>query len=146
MATKAEERKALEQISKILEGLGPDSYIGTAMDGMIQDAKQNIEFDFAMSMKDRWLTESARADELGTQVLGISDELDMAKKELALTRKTLTDESDRRRQLKEDFDQLRVEKFEAENRAGVAESKVVELKEEIIRLKAKLYDLIVKED
>ena len=40
MTTKEQERKALEQIKKILAGLGEHSYIATAMDGMIEDAEQ----------------------------------------------------------------------------------------------------------
>ena len=36
-----------------MEALGPDSYIATAMAGMIEDAKENIENDFALSWKDR---------------------------------------------------------------------------------------------
>lgn len=53
MATRQQEREALEQIRKIVEGLGKDSYIGTAMAGMFEDAEENIENDFAMSWKDR---------------------------------------------------------------------------------------------
>jgi chromosome segregation ATPase len=146
MATKAEERKALEQIRKIIEGLGPDSYIATAMDGMIEDAEENIQNDFAISMKDRCMTAEAKMTEVELECSRIAEERDMARKELALAKKTLSDESDRRSQLRKDFDQLRIEKFEAENRAGCAESKMVEMKEEIIHLKAKLYDLMTKEN
>lgn len=127
MATKAEERKALEQIKKIIESLGPDSYIATAMDGMIEDAEENIENDFAMSWKDR-------AEEFKKRVKQ-NDEKAKAYDLLDRNHKTLLN----------DFEQLRLEKFEAENRAGCAESKIVEMKEEIIHLKAKLYDLMTKE-
>ena len=34
MTTKAQERKALEQIKKIVESLGADSYIATAFEGV----------------------------------------------------------------------------------------------------------------
>ena len=53
MTTKAQERKALEQIRKIVEALGEDSYIGTAFEGCFEIAEDNIEFDFALSMKDK---------------------------------------------------------------------------------------------
>lgn len=56
MVTKEQERKALAKIEKILEELGEDSYIATAMEGMIRDAKDNIEYDTAYSMSDRFYT------------------------------------------------------------------------------------------
>ena len=54
MTTKEQERKALEQIRKIVKGLGENSYVGTAFAGCFEDAEDNIENDFAMSMKDRY--------------------------------------------------------------------------------------------
>ena len=53
MTTKEQERKALEQIKKIVEGLGENSYIGTAFEGCFEVAEDNIENDFACSMKQR---------------------------------------------------------------------------------------------
>lgn len=52
-ATKQQEREALEKIKAIVESLGPDSYIGTALEGCFEIAEQNIENDFACSMKQR---------------------------------------------------------------------------------------------
>ena len=54
MTTKEQERKALELIKRTIENLGENSYIGTAFAGCIEDAEENIENDFALSMKDRW--------------------------------------------------------------------------------------------
>lgn len=53
MTTKEQERKALQQIRKIVEGLGENSYIATAFEGCFEIAKDNIENDFACSMKQR---------------------------------------------------------------------------------------------
>ncbi|SCJ78765.1 Uncharacterised protein [uncultured Flavonifractor sp.] len=52
-ATKDMERKALEQIKSIVESLGEDSYIATAFEGCFEIAEENIENDFACSMKQR---------------------------------------------------------------------------------------------
>ena len=52
-ATKQQERDAIEKIKAILETLGPQSYVATALDGCLEIAEQNIEFDFADSMKGR---------------------------------------------------------------------------------------------
>lgn len=52
-ATKDQEREALEKIKAILDTLGPDSYIGTALEGCLEIAAENIENDWACSMKQR---------------------------------------------------------------------------------------------
>lgn len=61
MTTKEQERKALEQIRKIVENLGEDSYIATAFDGCFEIAEENIENDFACSMKQRYERASEEA-------------------------------------------------------------------------------------
>ena len=51
MTTKEQERQAIQKIRKIIEGLGENSYVGTAMEGVLEIADQNIEFDAAFSLK-----------------------------------------------------------------------------------------------
>ena len=68
IATKEQERKALEQIRKIVEGLGENSYIATAFEGCFEIAEQNIEFDAAFSMKGQRDIEAQRAIDLGYKV------------------------------------------------------------------------------
>lgn len=53
LTSKDQEREALEKIKAIVEGLGQDSYIGTALEGCLEIAEENIENDFACSMKQR---------------------------------------------------------------------------------------------
>ena len=65
IATKDQERKALEQIRKIVADLGEDSYIGTAFEGCFEIAEQNIENDSAISFKDIVEDEKERARRLG---------------------------------------------------------------------------------
>lgn len=60
MATKEQERKALEQIKAIVEGLGEDSYVRKAFEGCFEDAEENIRLDVWVSMRDRF--EQARED------------------------------------------------------------------------------------
>ena len=60
LATKEQERKALEKIKKIVEELGEGSYIRTAFAGCFEIAESNIENDFADSMKERY--EQAKED------------------------------------------------------------------------------------
>lgn len=51
IATKEQERQALEKIRKIIAGLGENSYVGTAFEGCFEIAESNIEYDFAESLK-----------------------------------------------------------------------------------------------
>lgn len=53
VATKEQERKALEKIKKIVDEMGENSYIGMAFEGCFELAEENIENDFALSMKHR---------------------------------------------------------------------------------------------
>ena len=56
-APKETERAFLNEIKEILEGLGENSYCAMAFDGCVGDAEENIDNDFAVSMKGRWQTE-----------------------------------------------------------------------------------------
>lgn len=51
MTTKEQERRAIAKIRKIVEGLGENSYVGTAMEGVLEVAEQNIDYDAAFSLK-----------------------------------------------------------------------------------------------
>lgn len=53
MSTKQQEREALKKIREIVDALGSDSYIATAFEGCFEDAQENIENDWACSMKGR---------------------------------------------------------------------------------------------
>lgn len=52
MKTKDQERQAIEKIRKIVEGLGENSYVGFAMEGVLELAEDNIREDTAYSMKE----------------------------------------------------------------------------------------------
>lgn len=52
MTTKEQERQAIEKIRKIVEGLGENSYVGFAMEGVLELAEDNIREDTAYSMKE----------------------------------------------------------------------------------------------
>lgn len=68
MTTKAQETKALDQIKEIIAGLGNDSYLAAAFAGYCEDAADNIRDDAAYSMRDRWLNERDRADQLAAKL------------------------------------------------------------------------------
>ena len=137
MATKDQERAALEQIKQIIAGLGNNSYIAMAMDGMIEDAEENIENDFALSWKDRAETAAKRLEKAQEETARIS-------KELELARKTLADESERRKEILNRLKETEKAGSEIVNELAEARADVKWKEEEIIRLKVKCFDLMEK--
>lgn len=74
-STKDQEREALEKIKAIVESLGPDSYIGTALEGCFEIAEENIENDFACSMKQRVEAVVVENTRLKEKIKRLEDEL-----------------------------------------------------------------------
>ena len=92
MTTKEQERKALAQIKKIVEGLGEGSYIGTAFEGCFEIAEQNIENDFACSMQQRAESAEFRAEEAEKKI----KTLELDNRDLRLAIKNAKEEASRR--------------------------------------------------
>jgi len=62
-ATKQQERDTLATIKKMVEELGPQSYLATALEGCFEDAELNIENDFGDSYKRRCESAERKLDE-----------------------------------------------------------------------------------
>lgn len=151
MTTKDQERRALEQIKKIVASLGENSYIGTAFEGCFEIAAENIENDFACSMKQRKEAAEYAEDQLREKAA----EKETRIKELEAQIKSMQSAAEK----KENYITAQskdLEKMAAEiaslkesctkhwNSLQEAESKLDQKEDEIIRLKAKLYDLMIK--
>lgn len=142
MTNKEQERKALEKIRKIVAELGENSYIGTAFAGCFEDAEQNIEYDAAYSSLGR--AEAAEKKELEAREKLAQMEAENKK----LTRKL--EEAERHYELEANAHQKelhdRCEWAKAYNEASgkleLAEIKIEEQSLEIMKLKAKLFDLM----
>lgn len=87
-------RAALEKIRKIVEELGPDSYIATAFDGCFKDAEANIENDFADSMKERYEQSREDAAHFKAAADSFSAELDKLRGEHASLKSRLLADDD----------------------------------------------------
>lgn len=81
-ATKAQEREALEKIKAIVATLGPRSYVGTALEGCLEDAEVNIENDFGDSMKARWQEAEKRVAQAVKETTAVKEELEQVRKHL----------------------------------------------------------------
>lgn len=91
MTTKEQERKALEQIKKILAGLEEDSYVATAMRGMVNDAEINIENDWALSRYDAWQEAEHKADKAEAELLEANVKVAYLKTQISNLTETITD-------------------------------------------------------
>ena len=156
MATKGQERKALAKIKEIVESLGEDSYIGMAFEGCFELAEENIENDFALSMKDRADASERRKTALEHELMSkdveietLNDYIDGWKRKCERLQGELEAERKENKRLQFDIDSVDTDyfkledKYEAERKNDV--DKIAHLEQEIIILKAKLYDMIVKE-
>lgn len=80
MTTKDQERQAIEKIRKIVEGLGENSYVGFAMEGVLELAEDNIREDTAYSMKKNAEIAWERADKAETENKDLKKEVEDLKK------------------------------------------------------------------
>lgn len=135
MATKAEERKALEQIQKIIEGLGAESYIGKAFEGCAEIARDNIDSDFWNSMKDQRDSATKREYEAIQKAQELRDEVEKLN-EAKDDWKTCAEK------LRGNWREAKDTATENWNKFREQEDKVEALQMEIIRLKARLFDMM----
>lgn len=145
LASKEEERKALDKIKKIVESLGEDSYVGTAFEGCFGDAEMNIENDWALSMNGRWQDAEQKVEHLKAELAEAYENLTIAGDSNLAVQKERDSYKARyeealamgQEEAKTAVDILnRNEELNRENKA---------LKAEIVQLKAKLYDMMTKE-
>ena len=148
MATKDQERKALAQIRKIVEGLGEGSYLSFAFEGCWEKAEENIENDFACSMKqevtalEERIEKQAKDIELLThQKEFLSGKLETAEKDAKQYFQDALSRTQAIHQMEEDY-----AKMQKENDALTDEVKCLkeDYADQIIRLKARLFDLMDK--
>lgn len=134
MTTKEQERKALAQIRKIVEGLGEGSYVGTAFTGCFEDAEENIENDFGCSMYDRWQMAEQELNDVRGQLILVEETAERrniaAAKEIADLQKQIIDLH--RRLLSEEhrgtlIDILKDVEAEAADNCGIAAKAIVDL-------------------
>lgn len=145
MTTKAEEYKALDQIKQIVSALGADSYIATAFEGCFEVAEGNIDNDFACSMKQRAESAERQAQQKIKEaeaskaeikrLEGINKEM---RRDLEGTEQTLANE---RKQNAEEISRLNGIISECHRDLEGTGQQIADLKAEIIRLKAQVYDL-----
>lgn len=137
MTTKEQELKALDQIRKIVDGLGADSYIAIAFDGCFQDAEENVKNDFALSMKSRYESESNRSNRLMAEVDRLRDRISDLEKALKNQKIIATAEH-------ESLLDERGKRIGLEEKICSLEALLHDRDMTVMELKAKLYDMMIE--
>ena len=144
-ATKERERKALEQIKKIVEGLGNDSYIGMAFEGCFEIAEENIANDFGCSMKQRADKASEEAEYFKKAAELYAEEQEKEQERVEELEKRVGQLEARRDELLEEVKKGTDATIQNWNKFREQEDRADRAEAEVIKLKAKLYDLLIKE-
>lgn len=155
IATKDQERKALAKIKKIVEELGEGSYLAMTFEGCWDMAEDNITNDFGNSWYDaaqHEAKESYKKDEEIRNLKAQVKELQAAhdkdeeyyKEQMAAgdtNSKMLAEKVDRLEEKLLDSNECARHNWELYSNLQAENEK---LQQEVIELKAKLYDLLVK--
>ena len=121
MTAKDQEREALKKIREIVDGLGEDSYIAVAFEGCFEIAEDNINNDLGCSMAQIVELTDKEAERVKSESNAIKQEIS-AVKEVARV--------------------LENENAELQKALKESAAKLKAAEDQIIRLKARLFDLI----
>ena len=156
--TKAEEYEALSQIRGILKDFDPeDTYIGKAFEGCVEQAKENIDNDGMCSFRSRYENRDRDAAKLYEKLTEVTKKLreseesrvdlvkELNQKDDAIARyANVVREKDREiSRLNGVIDNAHTD---MEGRLEEAQSQISDLRQTIIGLKAKLYDMMTGEE
>lgn len=134
--TKAEEREALRKIQEILEGFDPeDSYIGKAFEGCVEQAEENLRSDWMMSYKARYDRVSEQLHAANARLMDVTRQLNQ--KDDAIARL-----EDAKNQLSKELDEVKAAHTTLDLKLARANETADGLKQTILELKAKLYDMM----
>lgn len=138
MASKEQERAALAKIRKIVAELGEDSYIGTAFDGAWELAEGNIDDDAACSCK--WYVDEYHRLQAERRENAARDKENEARTELLQKQVEIC--SAENRELSDQLKRTTADRYEEAQERIETDAHIKELELEMIRLKARLFDLI----
>lgn len=142
--SKDDERKALAKIRKIIDDLGADSYVAAAFDGCFEMAEQNIENDWACSLKEQVESLQLQNEELHREIGKLQHAVQVTKDLNNLGVEVSEKQKSHIKELEEKKDSLMREVVDVTNAKIQLKGELEDAQDEIIHLKAKLYDLISK--
>jgi hypothetical protein len=140
MSTKQEERAALAKIRKIVDGLGENSYVASAMTGVWELAEQNIDDDAAYEFPERVRILEAEAKEVKAQLKTAEAKRDQMQQDLERSQQFLRCAHQDRDLAKQDASAEHALYCKEDAKRRAVEEKLAAAELELLRLKAKLYD------
>lgn len=144
MATKQQEREALNKITAIIKELGEDSYIAAAFDGCLDVAEQNISNDFMCSMKEQVEGAQREAASLLVENRKQADSLQALSEAVAQKQKNIDGRDEQIANLNSIIKMQADRIKELEEGVESSASRVMALENENVHLKARLYDILMK--
>lgn len=149
MTIKEQERQALEQIKNIIANLGgADSYIGMAFDGAIEMAEQNIENDWGCStqdLKDRVEKMDGQIDTLKLKLDAKQEHIEELKSNVEMMSVRNEDQELKIDKLYDRINDLQTKIDVLESKNDILNDDLENKDDQIIKLKAKLYDYMICE-
>lgn len=144
MATKQQEREALNKITAIIKELGEDSYIAAAFDGCLDVAEQNISNDFMCSMKEQAEGAQKEVANLLAENRKQEDSLQALSEAVAQKQKNIDGRDEQITNLNSIIKMQADRIKELEEGVESSASRVMALENENVHLKARLYDILMK--
>lgn len=150
MTTKADERKALEKIRKIVDEVGgKDSYIGMAFEGCFELAETNIENDWGCSMQQKIDQMSKSLETANDKYIKTATELSKIKSYAEAQERRVEEYKTMYETKDEDCTDLNGKLYRANQVLHESMDKISDMKQtiadneyEIMQLKARLFDLL----
>lgn len=144
--TKEQERNALNQIRKIVEDLGDNSYLAITFEGLFDLAEENIRCDFGCSVKS-YIDMYCEEREKNAQLLKSHEaQVQLLKHRIGELEGVLSSKESIIRDHEANFRTLEQSYETAKAWNGNQEAECASLRHEVLKLKAKLYDLLISED
>lgn len=137
MMTKEQEREVLRKIVALIDSTEDGSYIKTAFYGCVRDAERNIDEDAAYSWYDRAQSAERKAAEAQTAAKDAREAYEALKA-------TATQKDKYIEYWKGETEAAGRENAELAKEAEAAKAEAAALRQQVIELKAKLYDYMIK--
>lgn len=135
--TKDQEREVLRQIVGLLSSTDADGYIQTAFTGCVRDAERNIDEDAAFS----WYDRAQSAERKAAEAQAVAKD---AREAYEALKATATQKDKYIEYWKGETEAAGRENAELAKEAEAAKAEAEALRQEVIELKAKLYDFMIK--
>lgn len=142
MMTKDQERQVLKEIKELIDSTGSDSYIEAAFAGCVEIAADNIDNDFMTSLKDRAEEANKREAEKALELQEQKDINKALQNRIEDLTRMLNVEEEAKENYMNNAHTLNEELHQEKKNVEGLERQIEGLEDEIIKLKAKLYDLM----